>query len=288
MNDDALNDIISESTQTAEPVENTNEVVEGDTKLKGDIEEKQAESDESANEEIVDDDLPTIKAKLTAAETQGKRQRAANHDLNRKFEEQAAIIAELREAQEATKVDNSGEPQEDDFESMDDYIQAKADWTANEKFKELETKRVQELELQQQQYKMAEAKKKFDEAEAKYRVDVPDYDKVIEVFNQTVGFHQETPTLQSASKALMEAENVPALGYHLGNNPSKIDEILSMTPDKAYRAVVKLEVELSTANTPKKVTRKPNSPPNPIKGNGKASKGLDNMNPDELMSWVNS
>lgn len=253
---------------------------------------EEAQSEEAAPEQAAKE--PTKYEKLQAehnnyrkaTEKGFSRKTAAAAQLNNKVQEQAARIAELESGNVKVAAD---EPKEEDFETLDDFVQAKANWSAEQRFKELKKEEKDKNAADNAQHEMAQLQKNFQEQEAKFRADVPDYDDVSQVFNEIIGsYDQSNPSLQSASSAMIGGDNVPAVGYYLGTHPEKIDEILSMPPHLAYREIVKLDIKMAGEGNAQQNKKPLAAPPSPIQGSGKGRKALHEQSPEDIVKWATS
>ena len=254
--------------------------------IKEDAEQVSGESETNENNENAEEELSETDKVKQAFEKRIARQTAANRDLNTRYSDAIKRIEEFEAKFQETET--AKEPSESDFETYEEFVQAKADWTAERKFADMQKQEQQRIAQEKQHQALESQRRDFEAKEAEFRADVSDYDVVSQEFNEIIGsYDPETPALQAASAALMGADNTPALGYHLAKNPHEIDRILSMDPNKAYREVVKLEMKLANQSKAPEPTKLPN-PPSPVDGSGKGSKPLHKKSANELVDWVNS
>lgn len=264
----------AETTEASTPSEDTKEA------------DEQVSEEQDTKEVELTETEKAVKEVKDATQKRINRQTAANRDLNKKYSEAMEKIHALEESSKPESDDKA--PSEEDYETTDEFIQARADYAAQKKFEELKAEDKVKTQQETQVKAYAEAKKAFDAQEAKFRVDIPDYDEVAEVFNEAVGaLDPQDPALKAVSSALLDSDNMPMLGYYLGNNPDEIDRILELSPNKAYREIIKLEMKIEQENIVPKTKKLP-KPPSPGGGAGKVSKGLASKSPKEIMAWVNS
>lgn len=262
-NNDIVENNVEPTTETSTPPE--------DTKQEGEQAEKQAEPTE-------------IDVLKKSYEKRISRQTAANAGANKKIAELQQQIAGLQPKQEAV---NKGEINEDDFDTYEDYIEAKIKDSADRKFKEQLEKHNQEKEQRILNEQIALEQKEFDRQEAIFRVDVPDYDEVTQVFNEVIATTDaDNKTFIAVTQVLKGSDILPEICYHLGSNPDLMTDMLQMTPDKAMREAVRLEYQLN--NTKKTNNKKPLAkPPTPVSGGGKGTKSLNSMSGREIMKQFN-
>ena len=176
------------------------------------------------------------------------------------------------------KQQEQGAPKLDQFDNIEDYVSAKAEYVAdkliNEKLSARE-KVEQERNAQAAQGKTAES---WQKRISSITAELPDYDDV--VGSSDVVFRN--PVVLDAIK---ESDLGPQVAYYLASNPDEADEIDSLSGIAAVRAIGRLEAKLvkqgaSTTRTPA-----------PIKTVGQKSnvvKSPEKMSDAEFAKWRKS
>jgi hypothetical protein len=126
-------------------------------------------------------------------------------------------------------------PKPEQFNDYDEYVEALADYKANQIF-EQRTHQTQQLTRQQlaqreEQRLLAKAKTDVEQASKRYA----DFETVV------ASVFLPTATL----KAMYESEIGADLAYHLGKNPSEMERIQEMSPNSQIRELGKLEAKLA-------------------------------------------
>jgi hypothetical protein len=162
-------------------------------------------------------------------------------------------------------------PKQDDFETYEDFLVAKAKHEAKAEIQqEFEDRNRQTVEhrreqaarerVQSHQERCEDARDKFD-----------DFDDV--------AFDPDLPISDAMAHSIMDSEHGPEIQYHLGKHPAEARKIAQMNPLAAARELGKLEVKLTTP-APKKVTSAP--PPVPtVKGGDTPSRDPSKMGYEE-------
>lgn len=191
----------------------------------------------------------------------GERVAKAERKLRREMQ-QAAV--------EAPKPTVDGPPQMQDYASPEDFLEAAAEWKANQKLAEREAIRHQ----QTVQNTFAERE---EEARAKYE----DY--------ESVAYADDLRITEYMAEVIKASEIGPEIAYHLGSNPKEAERIAKMTPLAQARELGKIEASLeSGAPAP---VKKVSSAPNPIKPVGSRSSSApvyDTTDPRSIKSMTTS
>jgi hypothetical protein len=152
-----------------------------------------------------------------------------NHEKDR---ENAYLRARL-EAHEKPKVEAPVKPTPDKFDDYGAYVEALADWKADEKVKaareEDKAERARERENEQRQSTWAE---RAQVAKTRHA----DYDAVMS--------ESDVPIADFVMAALRESERGPELAYQLAKDPSIADKLNAMTPARAAIELGRMEAKL--------------------------------------------
>jgi hypothetical protein len=245
--------------------------------------------------------LPVTDAPVTSAETDGQETPAKTFTqaeldeiiqkkawrLERKAEREKAefkskLEEELRSRAKPAEVNTEKEPKRADFEAYEDYIEARADWRAEQKvnarFEDYEGRQKKVSEEQRN----AEAQKEFsrtaDKRVADGRKEFADFDVVVnEAIEDGV-----IPLNSELYYGIIDSDMGHKLAYHLSKHPAEAEKLLAMGPRAQLRELGKLEDRLS-AKKPKADTMEP------IGGRSSHSNGIrDGMSMDEFVRARNA
>jgi hypothetical protein len=153
----------------------------------------------------------------------------------------------------------------------------------------LTTWQQQSDEKRQKETAEADAKKQTQaqqERMAKAREKYPDYEDVIAAGRAATA---DVPANVGVSAAFNESEIVGDLAYHFSANPEEFRRISALPPQAAYRAVVALELKLSTPGssapaTPERPIIPPSSSPAPPASAGGGFSGSSAKTPEKAVS----
>lgn len=168
------------------------------------------------------------------------------------------------------KPDASGKPKQDDFDSHEEWVEALAEWKADQKIQVAETKR-----------KESEVKSEFQKRAQKYVEQVKTFAEEHEDFQEVMEDVDDIPMSVTVQEAILSSENGPELAYQMAKNRDLYEQICRMPALQAARAIGKFEASLTKSETPapKKVTKAP-PPPKPVGSNAVSSikKSIDDPN----------
>ena len=216
-----------------QPVEETPEVVE-------EAEPTPAEED------------PKTKGLLKAAQEERRKRQEIKEDRDFWYKVATGEIAN------PVKAESSEKPKPEQFESYDDYVEALADYKAEQAFnrrtEQSQTQTRQQMAQREEERLLTKAKRDAEEAAKRYE----DFGEVVK------GVNLPPDTL----KAMYASEVGPDLAYYLGKNPSELERITELSPQRQIMELGKLEVKIAskTANPDKKQVRQATQVEKP--GNG--------------------
>lgn len=268
--------------QDGRPVLNADEPEDAETPEGGEADEAaHAESTETEQQKQEKKRLGGWQRKIlrTEAERDFWKEEALK---NRSRTESKETVAEKPEAPTSKK------PTPDQFNTYEEYVEAFADWKAEQKFSELYAKQQQAVEKKSIDERAREVIESYNERVAAFTEEHEDFREKISKLriSEEVG-----PSLQNA---LLEDENGPALAYHIATHPEiqqRINEMSStqalaylgrlserMFPEKAQEAE-----EAAPPSPPPIQKRQPLPPPiTPTRKSSPTDKGLsDNLDPKE-------
>lgn len=275
MQDQIINEAVDEAKTEDTAVEDV--AVEENEALEGQEQEKSADKDAKP-----DDAEKTEEKWPKKAENALSRQKKENHKLRSQLmalqQQQQQLMQSLEEMKNPKK---SNVPQEQDFESVLDYLKAQAAYEANkateDKFNS-QTKQQQELMQQQQFYARREQEIVTQAAELSKAI--PDLDQTIEEHEDVIA-----ALPQNVREMFLSAQNPPLAAYNLIKE-GKLEALAYMHPQLVAAEIVRAQSQM-----PRPVNRV-SAAPKPISGIsgvGNAGKSsINTMTPDELIKWVNS
>lgn len=191
-----------------------------------------------------------------------KAVRRAEKDYQARLE---SLTAQPLAAPPATQVDTS-KPKLANFENVEDYVEAVADWKMAQKENVIHQAKVQanKVDLENRSEKIYEQAEK-----------IAGFDR--DVFD-------ELPLTQSIANALLDSDIAPRLMAHLAGNPEEVARINKLSPARQAAEIGKIEARLSEVKPVKT-----SSAPAPIKpvGNrgGAVAVDINNMSMAEYKAF---
>lgn len=203
------------------------------------------------------------------------RQTAKNAQMEREIAELRALVEKSQPAQ------RNDEPQENQFETTEEYLIAKGKYEAKKEYEAAAAKAKKEAEDREYAEKVTKIRQNFQAKETEFRKTTPDYDEAVEVVNDYLRLaDKDSSHVAIFRDFVMESENPAPLLYHLGKDPDLIETMVEMSPIKFMKALAKLEEKLE--NAPKQTATKTATPPTPVKGTTTATKDISQMSYAEM------
>lgn len=229
--------------------------------------EKPEEGDEG--EDHGGDEKPQEKPKRSARER--------INELTKRAHEAEREVQRLLEAADRPPAESAEKPAPDRFGSYDEYVEALADWKADqrvaESFKRRDAERRQAAEA-----RAIEAKAQaWAERQSDFRSSTPDYDEVVGKSSVQVAPH--------VVDTLLDSDSGPELAYHLAKHPETVKRINALSPLAAAREIGRIEASLSTPAAPQvKPGSKAPAPISPVKASAPAVVDLASANMDQYIA----
>jgi len=167
---------------------------------------------------------------LEAAERQRAEARAAAMEIE---------LERLRRAAEPpapATPEPSGKPRLEQFETYEEFVEALADYKAEERI--AADRRAREAE--QQDRARVEAQQAYAQRESAARSEMPDYDAVVN--------RPDLPVSPVMVETIYESNVGPQIRYYLGQHPEECRRIATMPPARAAREMGKIEARLEAAH----------------------------------------
>jgi len=229
-------------------------------------------------------DEPSAEATEAPAEPEKKSERTFSQDeVSRLIAKETAKEARRLKKQVELEVENRllkekfqpvpaqqtiGPPRQDQFNTYEEYLDARTEYLVELKSQQREQERLHALAQEQHQKQQQVWKSRAETAADKY----DDFDDVIEEATNSVVLKQ------AAMQALFESDMGPELLYYLHKHPEEQKAIYGMSSTNSVKALGRLEEKLSSK--PAKVIT-PSSAPEPITPVNSAksnTKSLDDPN----------
>jgi len=278
-------------TSTSEPVVDVKETVEVEAvEAKVEEQEETTEAEAEDTTEEVEVKEPTKYEKLEAEKA--KAIDKMQERINRKTASEKATLEKMSQMQaeleqlKAVAPQADDTPKDTDYDSYDDWQEALIEHRADKMVQEKLLASKQAEFQQAQQVQLAEATKAFETKELAFKEANADYEANSTVFKEQADYLVKSlgdnPILGYLNEAVFSSDVAPAVINELGQDPSLLEDMVTMSPINAVREVFKLEQRLSEQPQQETETPKP-KPIKALKGSGKA-KSLLTMNEDELLA----
>ncbi|AEI70876.1 scaffold protein [EBPR podovirus 1] len=262
----------AQEQQTSSPADASSEAPETVTE-----ELQQSEQQEAAEkpEEGDEGDDQGGEEKLHEKPKRSARERI--NELTKRAHEAEREVQRLREASERKPAESTEKPIPDRFGSYDEYVEALADWKADqrvaESFKRRDAERSQAAEA-----RAAEAKAQaWAERQSEFREATPDYDAVVGKSAVQIAPH--------VVDTLLDSESGPELAYHLAKRPETVKRINALSPLSAARELGRIEATLSNPAAPQfKPASKAPAPITPARSSAPAAVDLASANMDQYIA----
>lgn len=231
--------------------------------------EQQEQAAKTFTQEDVDKIISKEKSKL-----ERKLQRHERETLAAQI--RAQVLEEVKQQSQPQQV--SSKPQEESFTSYADYLEALADWKADQKLSQWQQNQSTELAKRKEQQEQQTLKQRTAEIMKKGEDKYDDFEDAIRSFDVELS--------QPAFMAITESNIAEDVTYYLATHEAEAKRIAALTPYAQAKEIGKLEEKLT-----KPPTREISKAPEPIKPvtSGKAANDSlsDNMSIDEWMAARN-
>ena len=169
----------------------------------------------------------------------------------------------------------TGEPKADQYKSYEEYLEARAEWKAEQRVE----KRLGELrETAQRRAGQAEQEKLQAQWEKRVGEALATYDDFEEV-----ALSPEVPISEPMMAAILRSPKGADVAYHLGKNLDLAAQIAGLDPISAAIRIGEIAATLARPN-PKKTTGAP-PPINPVGGSARTTKDPSQMTDAEFAAW---
>lgn len=199
------------------------------------------------------------------------------NELTKRAHEAEREVQRLLEAAQKPSAQQTDKPKPQEFEDYDSYVEALADWRADQRVSEALKARDAER-AQTAQSRAAEAKAQaWAERQSEFRAATPDYDAVVGKSSVQVAPH--------VVDTLLDSDSGPELAYHLAKHPDTVKRINALSPLAAAREIGRIEASLSTPSAPKvKPGSNAPAPISPVRAAASGSVNLATANMDQYIA----
>jgi hypothetical protein len=268
-------DVQTQQTVEITPITTDAPEVEAQDVVQEETTEDAEPSDDTAPGEDVDGELKTVRKALD------KRNRYINNQRNRI----RALEAEMAKLRDGFSKNTQTAPQLEKFDSVIDYMKADNNYSLEQKL--AEQAHNAKLEMLEQQQNMAIEQRTQEVATQVQELLTSNAD-----FAKTVraAEHVINAMPPHVERLMMEIDNAPAATYALVKE-GRLQDLYYMPPEIAAAHLVQAEIrgqQYLQQSAPKQTQQAP-KPIGKLNGSGKSSsKTVDDMNPNELMKWLNT
>jgi len=255
-------------------------------------EEKVEEKEPEVAEETKPEDKPKVKGgfqkRIDRLIREKEQEREARERVEARLKE---LESKSGKAEEKPAPKNDGRPNQDDFKTYEEYMEAITDWKVDQKLKA----QAEQAEREAEQETVAEILETYKERVTAAKAKYEDFDDVV---NDSVKspWPENNPTKMDLAAAdafrtaVFEDENAGEIQYWYGKHPEEFLKLGGLTPAQVVKAVARLSDKLGPAETeekeeteeveekPAKIVSKSAPPIKPVSGgNTKSSVSLDQM-----------
>lgn len=245
--------------------------------------EQAAQQPETAPENQTDVDT-TAQAKED--EDEHRVPKGVQKRIDRLTQEKYRLRAELdflrgQQPQQAQPAQQAQQPSQapklEQYNSIEEYLDALADHKASQKFDHLAKEREAKESQTRQQQEVAKLHESYTKQTEQARQAYGDFDDVVQ--------DPDLPISQAMAEAIMRSTNGADVAYYLGKNPDQAARIASLDP---FSAAVEIGRIAATVVRPQ--PRKTSNAPPPIQPVGARATPVtdpDKMSADEWIKWRN-
>jgi len=169
-------------------------------------------------------------------------------------------------------------PKPEQFASYEAFLEAKAEWKAEQKVTEVLQRQQESTRQQTARQRQAEMQQSWDRQ----------IDAAADIYDdfEEVALSPDVPVSGAMAEAIQLAEKGADVLYYLGKNREEAAKIARMDPLRAAVAIGRIEATLARP-APKKTTNAP-PPINPVGARAAVSKDPDKMSSAEWLKWRNA
>lgn len=166
-------------------------------------------------------------------------------------------------------------PKREDFDDYETYLEARADYKAEQKVKAVLAEQQTRTQQQTQQSSESQRLARYQQDLDKARSSIPDFDEVTG--------EADVPVTQTMRDAILESDVGALLTYHLAKNPAEAERIARLSPIAQAKAIGQIEASLASKPAPQ-VSKAP-APIKPISGASGGHADPSKMSMDEYLAY---
>lgn len=198
-----------------------------------------------------------------------KRLDRAQRSFERKMNEALEAERQRYAQQSAPRETSPTAPKLEQFDNLDDYVAAKAEWVAEQKLAKAFAEREAKEQQRAEQGRRGQLEQTWHQKVNQFRTEAPDFDEVIGSADVQLN--------ETMANALMESDLGPKVAYYLARHPDEAEDMQYMTPQQVYRAVGKIEARLENESLVKKQSGAP-KPVSPVGSRASSVKSIFDTN----------
>lgn len=265
-------DVAQVAEQDAQEIANQNQ--EAETPESAQAQAEAPETETEADQEVSTQTAKTFtqeQVDAIAAKERAKAERKAERKAAQAYEAKLEELTRQSQQSQRQEVKAEGKPKLEQFEKVEDYVEAVAEWKlqAHQQAlaKQTEEQRARQIHAEVQ----TKAQSVFDLAEQDPEFDLAEF--------------EELPISEPMAYAIMDSEIAPKVMVHLQKNPEEVSRIAKLSPARQAAEIGKLEVKLS-APKEVKVSKAP-APVKPVGSRGStSSRSPGDMPQGEFENWL--
>lgn len=171
----------------------------------------------------------------------------------------------------------AGAPRLEDFDNLDDYVTAKAEYIAEQKITSTLTEREKREKAERESADRAKTVETWQSKVAAVTAELPDFVDVVE--------SSDIEMTDAMQAAIMHSDIGPKLAYYLATHEDEAMALSKMQPIAVIREMTRIEDKINAgALSPKQETKAP-SPVNPVGTKAKVEKDPTQMTDTEFAKW---
>lgn len=188
----------------------------------------EAPSEPEASKTFTQVDLDNaINARMGREHAKFERQIREERETRIRMEERLAA------AQPKPKEGGDAPPKLSDFEDFEKYVEAKAEWVADQHVTKRLNQSQKTQDQQAAQFRQQQAVQGYFLKVQAFRKEAPDFDEVVS--------NTPSPLTDSMKSFILESDQGPRLAYYLGQHSDEARQIAELTPSGAARKLTLIE-----------------------------------------------
>jgi len=252
------------------------------------VEEKPEEKEEAVEPEKVEE-KPKGKGGFQKKIDRLIKEAALERERADKAEQRAKELESKNGKSEETAVDPNAKPNQDNYKTFDEYLEALTDWKVEQKLRADAEAAEREAEVEQAKESWETYEGRINAAREKY----DDYDETVDIktpWNLEHPSKLEIASSEAFRVAVVEDENAAEILYHYGKHPDELMALGALSPAQVVKAIARLsdklgpvveakeETEEKPEEKPEKIVSKAAPPIRPVgTGSTKSTIPLDKM-----------